>query len=243
VLLHGETGIGKTATASEFARWYFLAGGVPGPVIYTSLSGPAAVAGGPGQLNTVAGGPGQLNTVAGGPGQLNTVAALAAQLITAVTEDPAAPRLTGTNRPGARSPQAIRQILRQMPLLWIWDDLELAAGPLDPPPPEWQELLSIAASVPDTRAKLLLISRHDQRTWLGDVPIRLGLPPLPDADRTLLIRAVAARQQVPLAGLGPSASALRTLGGNPATIIDLTERALRAGQVTSAGFEAWLGTG
>jgi predicted ATPase/DNA-binding CsgD family transcriptional regulator len=30
-----------------------------------------AVAGGPGQLNTVAGGPGQLNTVAGGPGQSN----------------------------------------------------------------------------------------------------------------------------------------------------------------------------
>jgi hypothetical protein len=214
VLLHGEAGIGKTATAAELARWYLLTGSVPGPVIYTSLTEHA------------------------------TVAALAGQLITALTEDPAAPRMTGTDLAGVRSPQVIRQILRQVPLLWIWDDLEPASGPPDPglgrPPLEGQELLSIAHFVRDTRAKLLLISRHDQRAWLGDVPVRLQLPPLPPADRSLLVRAVAAGQQVQLPGLGPTASALRTMGGNPETIIDLTERALRAGHVTSAEFEAFV---
>ena len=38
VLLHGEAGIGKTATATEFARWYTLTSGIQGPAIYTSLS-------------------------------------------------------------------------------------------------------------------------------------------------------------------------------------------------------------
>jgi hypothetical protein len=212
VLLHGEAGIGKTATAAEFARWYLLTGGVPGPVIYTSLS------------------------------ELAGMAALAAQLITALAEDPAAPRMTGTDLAGVPGLQAIRQIMRQVPLLWIWDGLEPASGPPDPGPGrpvlEWKELLSIVHSVRDTRAKLLLISRHDQRAWLGDVPVRLQLPPLPDADCRLLVRAVAAAQQVQLAGLSPTASALRTMAGNPETIIDLTERALRAGHVTSAEFES-----
>jgi hypothetical protein len=214
VLLHGEAGIGKTATAAELARWYLLTGSVPGPVIYSSLSEHA------------------------------TVAALAGQLITALTEDPAAPRMRGTDLAGVRSPQVIRQILRQVPLLWIWDDLEPASGPPDPglgrPPLEGQELLSIVHFARDTRAKLLLISRHDQQAWLGDVPVRLQLPPLPDADCRLLVRAVAAGEQVQLAGLSPTAAALRTMGGNPETTIELTERALRAGHVTSAEFEAFV---
>ncbi|MFF7892250.1 CHAT domain-containing protein [Streptomyces sp. NPDC007907] len=37
VLLHGEVGSGKTATATDFARWYRRTGGVSGPVIFTSL--------------------------------------------------------------------------------------------------------------------------------------------------------------------------------------------------------------
>ncbi|MER5832915.1 CHAT domain-containing protein [Streptomyces sp. NPDC002130] len=37
VLLHGEVGSGKTATAADFARWYRRTGGVLGPVVFTSL--------------------------------------------------------------------------------------------------------------------------------------------------------------------------------------------------------------
>ena len=37
VLLHGEAGLGKTAVSAEFGRWYQRTGGVPGPVLYTTL--------------------------------------------------------------------------------------------------------------------------------------------------------------------------------------------------------------
>ena len=37
VLLHGHIGGGKTAVASEFARWYSLTGGTAGPVVFTSI--------------------------------------------------------------------------------------------------------------------------------------------------------------------------------------------------------------
>jgi CHAT domain len=92
VLLYGPAGLGKTTTATEFAGWYRQTGGVPGPVIYTSLSGQA------------------------------TVAALAAQLTTALAEQLAAP-VADVDLAGARGGQVIAQIMRQVPLLWIWDDL------------------------------------------------------------------------------------------------------------------------
>ena len=137
VLLHGRAGLGKTAIAAEFARWYRQTGGVPGPVIYTSLSGQA------------------------------TVAVLAAQLTAALAGRLAAP-VADADLAGARGVQVITQILRQVPLLWIWDDL-------GDPSPDWPELLSLVRSASGTRARLLLISRHDQRTALGDLPARVAL--------------------------------------------------------------------
>ena len=50
VLLHGEAGVGKTATAAEFGRWYQRTGGVHGPVLYTSLSQHATMTALTGQL-------------------------------------------------------------------------------------------------------------------------------------------------------------------------------------------------
>ena len=136
VLLHGEAGLDKTVTATEFARWYRQTGGVPGPVIYTSLSEHA------------------------------TVATLAAQLTASLPELLAGP-VADADLAGARGARLIMQIMRQVPLLWIWDGLG------DDPPPEWPELLSLLRSAPGTRTKLLLISRDDQRVALGDLPARI----------------------------------------------------------------------
>jgi hypothetical protein len=215
VLLYGEAGIGKTTTAAEFARWYLLTGGVAGPVIYTSVSLHA------------------------------TVAALAAQLTTALAEDPATPPLvTHDDLAGEQSLQVVRQIMRQVRLLWVWDDLGQVPGhpnrALDRTPDGPQDMLSLLGSARETKARLLLISRHDQQAWLGDLPARLQLPPLPPAERNLLIRAVAARQQVQLAGLSPISPALRSMGGKPKTIIHLTEEALRAGCTTSTELEQFI---
>jgi hypothetical protein len=74
------------------------------------------------------------------------------------------------------------------------------------------------------------------------VSARLRLPPLLPADRSLLVKAVAARHQVQLAWLSPASSVLRTIGGNPETIIALAQEALRAGGTTSAAFEEFVMT-
>ena len=201
VLLHGEPGIGKTATAAEFARWYRLTGGVAGPVLYTSVN------------------------------QRATAGALDAELTGALADDYRISPIAPDDLPGDQHLRVIRQIMQQVPLLWIWDDLEQVSSQ--------QDLLSLLRSAPGTQAKLLLISRDDQRAWLGDLPARRQLPPLPVAERAQLVRAVAARQQA-RPELNPTSSALGALGGNPKTIIDLTEAALRAGRTSSPEFERFL---
>ena len=197
-----------------------------GPVIYTSLSWHA------------------------------TAAALTSQLISALAKDPATPPIARSDLASEQRLLVIRQIMWQVPLLWIWDDLGQVPGHPNPvsdrTPARWQELLRFLRSARDTKAKLLLISRHDQQAWLGDLSARLQLPPLPLAERNLLVRAVAARHQVQLAGLGQTSSALRSIGGNPKTItssfspppspLDLTEKALRAGCTTNTELEKFITT-
>ena len=205
VLLHGEAGSGKTAAAAEFSRWYQRTGGVHGPVLYASLS------------------------------QCPTLAGLAGQLAAAFTADLAALGLSWDQLPDGQRRQVTGQIMRQRPLLWIWDDLPPSAD--SSRPPDWsdggqQELLTFLRSARDTRAKILLLSRSNQQDWLGDLPARIPLPPMPASETSLLIRAVAARNGLDLTSLGPSSAALTALGGNPRAIMDLTGRAFRAGCTT-----------
>jgi hypothetical protein len=215
VLLHGQGGIGKTATAAEFARWFTITGGIRGPAIYTSL------------------------------GQHPSVAALAAQLTSALaTYGAAIPPLAWDDLTGEQALQLIGQLLRQVPLLWILDDLEQAPGHLSQTSQgalaDRQELITLLRSARDTNAKLLLISRYDQQSWLGDLSARLHLPLLPTEERHQLIQAVAAEHQVQLDGLDATSPALRAIGGNPKIIIELTEKALRAGCTTGAELEKYI---
>jgi CHAT domain len=203
VLLYGEAGIGKTATAAEFARWYRLTGGVAGPVIYTSV------------------------------GREATAAVLSAQLTTALADAYAISPIAPGDLTAEQHLRVVSQIMRQVPLLWVWDDLEQDLSHPDP-------LLTLLRSVTGTKAKMLLLSRRDQRTWLGDLPARLALPDLPLVGRNLLVGAVAARQQIRLAGLSLASPALRSVGGNPQVIIDRTEEALRAGCASSMELDRFL---
>ena len=214
VLLHGEAGAGKTAVSAEFGRWYQRTGGVPGPVLYTTLR------------------------------QHPSPADLGGRLAAAFAADLAARGLSWDQLPDSQHGPVIRQIMRQRPLLWIWDDLDAvtaAAGHL-PGAPEAgrQALLAFLRAARDTRAKILLISRGEEQAWLGDLPARVALPPLPAAEATLLIRAIAASHGVSLAGPAPSSQALTATGGNPRMITGLAQRALRAGCVTSEELEKFL---
>lgn len=211
MLLHGEAGLGKTTTAAEFGRWYTLTGGIQGPVIYTSLS------------------------------HHPNVAALAAQLTAAMAEYVHTPRpLVWDDLTGEQALLVIGQLMRQIPLLWILDDLGQEPAHPAQAPAGRQELLSLLRSAHSTKAKLLLISRDEEQSWLGDLPARLHLPPLPPAERNLLMRAVAASQNVQLTGLGATSPALRAIGGNPETIIKRTEAALHAGCTTSTELDTFV---
>jgi hypothetical protein len=202
VLLHGQAGGGKTAVAAEFGRWYQRTGGMRGPVLYTSL------------------------------GQHPTLAGLASQLAGAFTADLAAQGVCWDQLPDGQRRQVTGQIMRQRPLLWIWDDLLPRASsphPADRSDGGQQELLAFLRFARDTRAKILLISRTEEQDWLGDLPARIALPPLPASESSLLVRAVAASNGLDLTSLGPSSAALSALGGNPRAIIDLTGRAFLEG--------------
>ena len=159
-----------------------------------------------------------------------------AQLAAAFTADLAALGLSWDQLPDGQRRQVTGQIMRQRPLLWIWDDLPPSAD--SSRPPDWsdggqQELLTFLRSARDTRAKILLLSRSNQQDWLGDLPARIPLPPMPASETSLLVRAVAASNGLDLTSLGPSSAALTALGGNPRFIMDLTGRAFRAGCTTS----------
>ena len=210
VLLHGEPGIGKTAAATEFGRWYQRTSGIPGPVLYTSLH------------------------------HHPTMAALASQVAAAFTAELAAQGLTWSELPEEQRGAVTTQIMRQMPLLWIWDDLTPLASRRGPTSATQDELLDFLRSARSTQAKMLLVSCGDEQSFLGDLPARVLLPPMPASESSLLVRAAAARNGADLTGLGASSPALNSIGGNPRAIMSLMDRAFRAGCATSAELEAFV---
>jgi hypothetical protein len=214
VLLHGQAGAGKTAVAAEFGRWYQRTGGVAGPVVYTLL------------------------------GQHATLDVLAGELAAAFAVDLAASGQVWEQLTERQRGDVAGQLLRERPLLWIWDDLGSLPGPAGHPPgvvPDARrDLLAFLRAARDTKAKILLISRTEEQAWLGDLPARILLPPMPGSEAALLVRSIAARNGVSLTGLGPSSPVLTAAGGNPRTITDLAERAFRAGCTTSSELETFL---
>ena len=202
VLLHGEAGSGKTAAAAEFGRWYQRTGGIHGPVLYTSFRHDV------------------------------TMAALAGQLASAFAADLTARHLAWEGLTDEQRTRVAVQIMDQLPLMWIFDDVQRVTGRRD--------LVAFLRSARDTRAKILLVSRSDEQAWLADLPARVALPPMTASERSLLARAAAATHNIQLTGLGPASPALIGMGGNPTVILSHIHQALEAGCTTSAGLEAFI---
>jgi len=204
----------KTAAAAEFGRWYQRTGGTLGPILYTLLR------------------------------QHSTPADLGGQLAATFAADLAAHGLSWDQILESQHSPVITQIMLEQPLLWIWDDLDAvtdAAGhPAGALSAGRQDLLAFLRTGRDTQAKILLISRGDEQGWLGDLPARIPLPPLPAAESALLIRAIAASNGISLTSLGPSSPVLTAVGGNPGIITDLAQRALRAGCTSSEDLENFM---
>ncbi len=230
VLLHALAGAGKTTTVAEFARWYATTGGLhdprlgAGPVLWTSFEHHSP-------LDRV----------------LDTVGTVFADLLEA-----SGVHWSAITDPAKRR-QLVLSVLAQVPVLWIWDNVEPVAGFPEGTSSAWTdtEQADLRGFLQDlrahTKAKVLLTSRRDEDRWLGLLPARLQLLPMPMRERLQLARAIAGR-------LDPQAVAevdwrplLRFTGGNPLTITVTVRQALRehatANDEALAGFLARVTAG
>jgi hypothetical protein len=89
-------------------------------------------------------------------------------------------------------------MLDQVPVLWIWDNVEPVAGFPVGTPSAWtddeqRELAEFLRELLETKTKVLLTSRRDERDWLGALPVRMTLPPMPMNQGLQLARAIAVK--------------------------------------------------
>lgn len=215
VLLHAYAGSGKTTTAAEFARWYSLTGGVKGPILFNTFERYFPL---PRVLDRI----GQIF----GP---------------------------ALERPGvhwqalddATRRQVALQILAQVPVLWVWDNVEPVAGFPAGTKSAWkaeeqEELLDFLRALRDTKAKVLLTSRRDERLWLGDLPTRIAVPPMPMTESLQLVRALAAKHRRQLTDVEVWRPLLAFAQGNPMTLTVVARQALRDGFKTKDQIEAFV---
>lgn len=210
VLLHAYAGQGKSATAVEFARWYAMTGGLgPQPlVLLSSFERPTTLA-----------------------DALNQVGALFNPLLQANGIE-----WHALNDPAARR-DLVMQILRQIPLLWIWDNVEPVAGFPAGSASQWtaEEQAKLADFLKQikldrgTRARILLTSRRDEQGWLGGVPRRIAMPRMRRADAALLAQALGRERGLDRRALGHWGPLLDYCAGNPLTLRVIVGQAVRQG--------------
>lgn len=216
VLMWGYAGSGKTTAAAEFARWYGLTGGVEGPVFFTSFERYLPL---PRVLD-------QIERVFG--------PALEKAGVHWLTADEAERRAIAL------------QVLQRIPVLWIWNNVEPVAGFPAGTRSDWNE--AEQAKLRDflrdlknqTRAKVLLTSRRDEAGWVGDLPIRIRIKPMPMLDRFALARALADRANKKLPNLAAWRPLLRFTQGNPLTVTVVVRQALHDGLESEQQIEDFL---
>ncbi|MEK7406513.1 MAG: CHAT domain-containing protein, partial [Acidobacteriota bacterium] len=215
VLLHAYAGSGKTATAGEFARWYWLTGGVKDQVLFTSFQHHTPLAR---VLDQIGQRFGQRLERAG---------------------------VHWLALPEAQRRDVALQVLQQAPVLWIWDNVEPVAGFPRGAPSAWseaeqKELADFLRAAGETKAKFLLTSRRDERDWLKGFPFPVKLPPMPMQEMIELTRALAEKRGRRFTDVEDWRPLLRFTQGNPLTITVLAGQALRDGIRTKEQVEAFV---
>jgi tetratricopeptide (TPR) repeat protein len=167
VLLWGQVGSGKTATAVEFARWLAQTGGVEragagGCVLFSSFR----------EYRTL---PRVVDEAA---------AAFQVELQTRGVE--------WLTRDDSSRLQLLLELLGSKGCLWIWDNTEsIGDAQAIWPPAEVAQLADFLAQVAATGARVLLTSRNANAAWMASAPYSLELPPMDLAERLELAVAVA----------------------------------------------------
>ncbi len=216
VLLHAYAGSGKTAAVAEFARWYALTGGVEGPVLFTSFE----------QYKP-----------------LVRVLDKFGQVFGPTLEQQA--RINWLARSDDERRDIALQVMGQVPVLWIWDNVEPVAGFPTGTESAWnadeqKELADFLRAARKTKAKFLLTSRRNEKNWLGDLPVRITLPAMPMHEREQMARGLAGKRNRKLRNLNAWRPLLRFTGGNPMTLTVLVGQALRVGLTTKEEIEEFV---
>ena len=216
VLLHAYAGSGKTTAVAEFARWYSDTDGVSEPPVFTSFEHHKPLAR---ALDEIGQRFGQRLEQAGVHWLAET--------------DP------------QRRREIALQVLRQVPVLWIWDNVEQVAGfpkgtPSQWTPEEQRELADFLRAARETQARFLLTSRRDERGWLADLPAHIDLPPMPFLERLELARGLSEKRNRRITEVADWRPLLDFTEGNPLTISVLVGQALRDGLRTLEQIEAFV---
>ena len=208
VLLHAYAGQGKSATAVEFARWYAQTGGLgPQPaVLLTSFESHT-------DLTDV----------------LNQIGQAFAPLLKANNIEWHALNDNATRR------NLVLQILQQIPVLWIWDNVEPVAGfPAGTEsawtPAEQAQLADFLKQINmdnGTQAHILLTSRRDEQEWLGDLPHRVPMPRMSGSDAAGLARSLGTEKEIPREKIADWQPLLDYCHGNPLTLRVIVGQAMR----------------
>ena len=209
VLLEAEAGMGKTATAGQFAAWYTLTEGFDGPVLFTSFD------------------------------HHKTLAAVLDQLAVVFREALESADYRWISLPPEERFDVALHVLNQISVLWIWDNVEHVAGfPPDQSSlwtmEEQEELANFLRLARETQAKFLLLSRPVRAPWLGELHTTLELPPLPMRERLQLVRSLAERNGYALTDVDDWKPILEFSQGNPLAIYALAQQTLRQGLESGA---------
>ena len=129
------------------------------------------------------------------------------------------------------------QLLRQIPVLWIWDNVELVAGfPkgtksawTDPEQAELAVFLKQLKLDKATKVKILLTSRRDEQKWLKGIPHRVQMPRMSAADAAGLALRLGEEKKLTRAEIAEWQPLLDYCAGNPLTLRVIAGQAVRMG--------------
>lgn len=202
VLIYAFAGSGKTSTVAEFGRWYSLTGGVRGPVLFTSFERYLPL-----------------------PRVLDKLS----QVFQQELEQSGIHWLTLED---AQRKQVAIQVLSQIPVLWIWDNVESIVGFSGSEPPKYsvserQELSSFLRDLKQTKARILLTSRRSERGWIADLPLEIQVPPMPMVERAQLANSIAQNYGNTIVNFSAWLPLLEYSQGNPLTLRIIVIQALR----------------
>ena len=193
VLLRAMAGVGKTATAVGFARWWAETGALHGPIFFFSFESYTTLA--------------QVFDRIGGVFSDSIKAQLGIEW-----------HLLDT----AQRHRLVVDILRQIPCLMLWDNFEPVAGfPKGTPsvwkPEEQQELKDFLRALNGGATKVIIMSRRDEE-WLGRCYQSITLRGLNQRDAAELAGKVLDRAGINRQRLKPYDKLLNYLQGNPLAI-------------------------